>query len=202
WCLSIATCAPPQSGKLSLGGFRIATEERTSTPGFDSNHEATGLAIGMDEKVYWSRLLRIGGPLARRDSSRIVGGKCVLHPTADARVGQPKDMALLDFATACLNDAEQRGGFHITTGQDLGHGMMSDGHTASLEYLHERFPGSVVADTSKPTGEGNFFALAGMLRGMDIPLDRATVGLIGCGNIGLHVFGRLREFGAQVLAVE
>ena len=62
----------------------IATEERTSTPGFDSNHEATGLAIGMDEKVYWSRLLRIGGPLARRDSSRIVGGKCVLHPTADA----------------------------------------------------------------------------------------------------------------------
>src|SRR3954469_1620691 len=111
WQLSIATCAPPNSGKLSLGGFRIAPEERTSSPGLHSDREAAGLAIGMDEKVYWSRLMRIGGPLARRDSSRIVGGKCVLHPSPDARVGQPHDRALLDFATACLNDAERRGGF-------------------------------------------------------------------------------------------
>jgi hypothetical protein len=202
WRLSIATCAAPNSGKLSLGGFRIAPEERTSAKGFNSDHEAVGLAIGMDEKVQWSRLMRIGGPLARRDSTRIVGGKCVLHPTPDARVGQPQDKALLDFATACLNDAERRGGFHITTGQDLGHGIMSDGHTESLTYLHERFPGSVVADTSKPTGEGNYYTLSGMLRGFDIPVSQATVGLIGCGNIGLHVFGRLREFGATVIAVE
>src|SRR5205085_7151625 len=102
WRLSIATCAPPQSGKLSLGGFRIAPEERTSAPGFDSDREAIGLALGMEEKVYWSRLLGIGGPLARRQIARIVGGKCVLHPTPEARVGQPRDTELLDFAVACF----------------------------------------------------------------------------------------------------
>jgi threonine dehydrogenase-like Zn-dependent dehydrogenase len=41
-----------------------------------------------------------------------------------------------------------------------------------------------------------------MLRGFDIPLERATVGLIGCGNIGMHVIGRLRERGTTMLAVE
>jgi len=79
---------------------------------------------------------------------------------------------------------------------------MSDGRTQSLQYLNERFKGSVVADTSKPTGEGNFHVLVGMLRGMDIPVGRATVGLIGCGNIGMHLIGRLRETGATMLAVE
>ena len=202
WRLSIATCAAPGSGKLSLGGFRIAPAERTSSPGFDSDREAVGLAIGMDEKVYWSRLMKIGGPLARRDSARIVGGKCVLHPTANARVGQPNDRALLDFAAACLHDAEARGGFHVTTGQDLGHGVMSDGSMGSLDYLNSRFAGSVVADTSKPTGEGNYHVLAGMLRGVGIPLGRATVGLVGCGNIGMHMLARLRESGATILALE
>jgi hypothetical protein len=202
WRLSIATHAEPGSCKLSLGGFRIAPEARTSSPGFDSDREAIGLAIGMEEKVYWSRLMGIGGPLARRDTGRIVGGKCVLHPTRDARVGQPRDTELLDFAIRCFEDVEQRGGFFLTTGQDLGHGTMSDGSTASLQYLNARFKGSVCADTSKPTGEGNFHVLAGMLRGVDIPLSRASVGLIGCGNIGMHVIGRLREQGATMLAVE
>lgn len=202
WRLSVATCAPPGSGKLSLGGFRIAPEERTSSPGFDSDREAVGLALGMEEKVYWSRVMKVGGPLARRDSSRIVGGKCVLHPTADARVGRPRDRALLDFAAACLKDAEERGGFFITTGQDLGHGRMHDGSMGSLEYLHERFGGSVIADTSKPTGEGNYQVLQGMLRGVGIDVRAATVGLIGCGNIGMHIIGRLREQGTTMLAVE
>ena len=202
WRLSIATCAEPGSGKLSLGGFRIAPEARTSAPDFDSDREAVGLAIGMEEKVFWSRLLQVGGPLALRDLSRIVGGKCVLHPTADARLGAPRDRELLDFAVACFTDVETRGGFFLTTGQDLGHGTMSDGRTGSLEYLNERFKGSVVADTSKPTGEGNFHVLAGMLRGMDVPVERATVGLIGCGNIGMHILGRLREVGTAMLAVD
>jgi hypothetical protein len=202
WRLSIATHAEPGSGKLSLGGFRIAPEERTSSPGFDSDREAAGLAIGMEEKVYWSRLIGVGGPLARRDTSRIVGGKCVLHPTADARVGQPRDFELLDFAIRCFQDVEARAGFFLTTGQDLGHGTMSDGRTQSLAYLNERFKGSVVADTSKPTGEGNFHVLVGMLRGTDIPLEHATVGLIGCGNIGMHLIGKLRGTGAKLLAVE
>lgn len=202
WRLSIATHAPPGSGKLSLGGFRIAPEARTSSPGFDSDREALGLAIGMEEKVYWSRLIRVGGPLALRDTGRIVGGKCVLHPTSDARVGQPRDRELLDFAIACFEDVEARAGIFLTTGQDLGHGIMSDGRIGSLEYLNARFKGSVCADTSKPTGEGNYHVLAGMLRGMGHEPGSATVGLIGCGNIGMHVLGRLREQGATMLAVE
>ncbi len=202
WRLSIATFAEPGSGKLSLGGFRIAPEARTSSPGFDSDREAIGLAIGMEEKVRWSRVMRAGGPLAFRDTTRIAGGKCVLHPTPDARVGQLHDRELLDFAIACFQDVEARAGFALTTGQDLGHGIMSDGVTGSLEYLNAQFKGSVVADTSKPTGEGNFYVLAGMLRGVDIAVERATVGLIGCGNVGMHVIGRLRERGAAMLAVE
>lgn len=202
WRLSIATHAEPGSQKLSLGGFRIAPAERTSSPGFDSDREAVGLAIGMEEKVYWSRLIGVGGPLARREAGRIVGGKCVLHPTPEARVGQKRDFELLDFAIACFKDVEKRAGFRLTTGQDLGHGLMSDGRTSSLEYLHRQFKGSVVADTSKPTGEGNYHVLAGMLRAFDLPLERATVGLIGCGNIGMHLIGKLRAHGTQLLALE
>ena len=202
WRLSIATCAEPGSRKLSLGGFRIAPEERTSSPDFDSDREAVSLAVGMEEKVYWSRLIKVGGPLALRDTSRIVGGKCVLHPTADARIGQPRDRELLDFAITCFQDIEARAGFYLTTGQDLGHGMMSDGVTTSLQYLNTRFKGSVVADTSKPTGEGNYHVLAGMLRGTGTAVERATVGLIGCGNIGMHIVGRLRKEGTAMLALE
>ncbi|MDB4908518.1 MAG: hypothetical protein JWO05_3302 [Gemmatimonadetes bacterium] len=202
WRLSIATHAQPNSGKLSLGGFRVAPEERTSSPGFDSDKEAIGLANGMEEKVYWSRLIGVGGPLARRDISRIVGGKCVMHPTPDARVGQPRDRALLDFAIASFKDCEARAGICITTGQDLGHGMLHDGTASSLEYLNARFSGSVVADTSKPTGEGNFRLLVGMLRGAGLDVARATVGLVGCGNIGMHLVERLRERGATILALE
>ncbi len=202
WRLSIATHAEPGSQKLSLGGFRIAPEARTSSPGFDSDREAVGLAIGMEEKVQWSRLIGVGGPLARREAGRIVGGKCVLHPTPDARVGHRRDFELLEFAIACFKDVEARAGFRLTTGQDLGHGLMSDGRTQSLEYLNRQFKGSVVADTSKPTGEGNYHVLAGMLRAFDIPLERATVGLIGCGNIGMHLVGKLREHGTTLLALE
>ncbi|MFI5256090.1 MAG: hypothetical protein ACHQRK_02440 [Gemmatimonadales bacterium] len=202
WRLSIATHAEPGSQKLSLGGFRIAPEERTSVPGFDSDREAIGLAIGMEEKVYWSRLIGVGGPLAQRDRHRIVGGKCVLHPTPQARVGQPHDFEMLDFAIACFEDVETRYGFSLATGQDLGHGLMSDGRTQSLEYLNSRFSGSVVADTSRPTGEGNYHVLAGMLRAMDVAIERSTVGLIGCGNVGMHVIRRLHDDGAAMLAVE
>ncbi len=202
WRLSIATCAAPGSGRLSLGGFRIAPLERTESAGFDTDHEAAGLAVGMEEKVGWSRLLGIAGPLARRDTNRIVGGKCVLHPSADARVGQPHDQALLDFAIDCLHDAEDRGGFFITTGQDLGHGLMSDGTTRSLDYLNARFRGCVVSDTSQPTGQGNFHVLAAMLRARDIALPDATVGLIGCGNVGSRVLERLRAQGTHILALD
>ena len=202
WRFSIATCAAPGSGRLSLGGFRIATTERTDVPGFDSDREAAGLAAGMEEKVRWSRLLGIAGPLARRDTSRTVGGKCVLHPSADARMGQSHVRALLDFAILCLKDAESRGGFSITTGQDLGHGVMSDGATQSLQYMHERFQGCVVSDTSQPTGEGNYHVLAAMLRGVGIDVRDATVGLIGCGNVGTRVLHRLLERGTCVLALD
>lgn len=203
WMLSIATHAPPGSGKLSLGGFRIAPLERTTSPGFTTDREAIALAMGMEEKVHWSRVIQVGGPLAIRDITRIVGGKCVLAPTDDARVGNVRDAELLTWAAACLTDVEQRDGIHITTGQDLGHGTMSDGETGSLEFLHARFQGSVVADTSIPTGEGNYQILRGMLRAHGIPLERATIALIGAGNIGMHILNRLREHpGVTILACE
>ncbi|HEY7236165.1 MAG TPA: hypothetical protein VH539_18545 [Gemmatimonadaceae bacterium] len=202
WTLAIATHAEPGSGKLSLGGFRIAPEERTSLPGFDPVREAIELAVGMEQKVHWSRLLRIGGPLTQRDFARIVGGKCVLEPSADARVGCPRDFALLDFAIECLTDCAKSAGIHITTGQDLGHGVMSDGRTQSLDYLNRGFPGSVVADTSLPTAEGNYQVLRGMLRAFEIPVARATVGLVGIGHIGSRVLDHLCGDGARLLAVE
>lgn len=201
WVLSIATHAQPGSGMLSLGGFRIAPETRTSIPGWNSEHEAIDLAIGMDEKVFWSRLLKVGGPHVQKDFNRIVGGKCVMHPTADARVGQPRDRELLDFAIACFKDVEGDG-FFLTTGQDLGHGLMSDGKLGSLHYLNNHYKGSVISDTGAPTAEGNYWMLVGQLKGAGVPLDKAVVGLIGAGNIGLHIIDHLLEDGATPLVVE
>ncbi|MGZ8413116.1 MAG: hypothetical protein ACXWZS_03380 [Gemmatirosa sp.] len=202
WRLSIATHAAPGSGKLSLGGFRIAPESRTARADYDNDREAIGLAVGMEEKVYWSRVLRVGGPLVQRNLDRIVGGKCVLRPTADARIGQPNDRALLDWAVSCLRDCDATAGIHVTTGQDLGHGTMSDGATPSLAYLHARFEGSMLADTSKPTGEGNVQLLLGMLEACGIAVADARVGLVGAGNIGQHMVGRLREHGTTPAALE
>src|SRR3954464_6343095 len=178
WILSIATHAEPGSGKLSLGGFRIAPRERTEAPGFDPDKEAVNLAIGMEEKVHWSRVLNVGGPRARRDMTRIVGGKCVLQPTDDSRVGQPRDFEMLDWAVECFKEMERESGAWLTTGQDLGHGTMSDGKHSSLNYLASRFHGCVTADTSLPTGEGNYNVLIGMLAGVGVQASKATVGLI------------------------
>ncbi len=201
WTLSIATLAQPGSRMLSLGGFRIAPESRTSIPGWNSDHEAIDLAVGMEEKVYWSRLLKVGPKHVQRDFSRIVGGKCVMHPTKGSRVGEPLDHELLDFALMCFKDVEQTG-FFLTTGQDLGHGIMSDGKTPSLHYLNAQYKGSVVSDTGAPTAEGNYWMLIGQLKGADIPVKGAVVGLIGAGNIGLHIIDHLLEDGATPLVVE
>jgi hypothetical protein len=202
WTLSVATHAEPGSGRLSLGGFRIAPAELTDAPDFDVDRMAIGLALGMEEKVRWSRLVHVGGPLALRDTGRVVGGKCVMHPTADARVGQPHDVELLDFALDCFRDIEETAGIHLTTGQDLGHGLMHDGRTQSLDYLAARFRGCVHSDTSKPTAEGNYYVLKGMLDGVGIPLGNARVTLVGVGNIGAHVLRRVREHGTEVLALD
>jgi hypothetical protein len=203
WTLSIATHAPPGSGKLSLGGFRIAPLERTRSEGFTTDHEAIALAMGMEEKVHWSRVIGVGGPLASRDLTRVVGGKCVLAPTPDSRVGNPRDAEMLTWAADCLNDVERHAGIHITTGQDLGHGRMAGGTMGSLEFLHARFAGSVVADTSIPTGEGNYQIMRGMLRAYGVSLEKATIGLIGCGNIGMHIVRALQPHaGVTILACE
>lgn len=202
WTLSIATHAQPGSKMLSLGGFRIAPETRTNIPGWNSDHEAIDLAIGMDEKVFWSRLLKVGGPHVQRDFSRIVGGKCVMHPSRGSRVGEPRDTELLDFAIECFKDVESSHGFFLTTGQDLGHGVMSDGKTESLRYLNARYKGSVISDTGLPTAEGNYRMLVGMLKGAAIPLKGSVVGVIGAGNIGLHIIDYLLADGATPLVVE
>lgn len=201
WTLSVATHAEPGSDKLSLGGFRIAPAERTAMPGFSTEHEAIALAMGMEEKVWWSRITGIGGRRARGELSRIVGGKCVLAPSDDARIGQPRDNQLLNFAVSAFLSIEQVGGIHLITGQDLGHGTMSTGES-SLDYLNARYRGSVQANTSMPTGEGNVQLLLGMLRGAGVSPADATVGLIGCGNIGMHVVERLRALGVTLLALE
>jgi hypothetical protein len=202
WTLSIATHAHPHAGTPSLGGFRIAPVERTSIAGYDSDVEAIGLAMGMEEKITWSRLIRAGGPMTRQNDWRFTGGKCVLVPSDDSRVGQPCDAEMLEWAAACLRDCEGEFGIHVATGQDLGHGIMSDGRTPSLTFLHERFPGSMLSDTSKPTAEGNFYLLRGMLDALGGDLSGARIGLIGVGNIGGHVLERLREQGAWVAAIE
>jgi hypothetical protein len=201
WVLSVATHAPPGSGNLSLGGFRIAPAARMATPGFTAERESIALAIGMEEKVWWSRVTGIGGPLAKHHLSRIVGGKCVLAPTPGSRVGEPFDTALLDFAVAAFLDIEESAGIHLITGQDLGHGTMSTGES-SLSYLNDRYRGSVQANTAIPTGEGNVQLLLGMLRGVGLDVKQATIGLVGCGNIGMHVLSRLRSLGATVIALE
>jgi hypothetical protein len=187
---------------MSLGGFRIAPADRTNSEGYDNDREAMGLAVGMEEKIYWSRLIRAGGPLGLPQRERIVGGKCVLLPSPEARIGQPRDFELLDFAIAAFKDFESSSGILLTTGQDLGHGTMSDGRTPSLVYLNDRFKGSVLADTSRPTAEGNFHLLRGMLRAMGIGLPSARIALIGCGNIGMHLLRRLLNEGAEVIALE
>ena len=202
WILSIATHGEAGAGQLSLGGFRIAPAARAGSPGYDNDAEAIGLAMGMEEKVHWSRAIRAGGPLGREHVGQLVGGKCVLLPTPDARIGQPEDFALLDWALECFRDFERVSGVRLNTGQDLGHGLMSDGRTASLAYLGERFHGCVFADTSKPTGEGNYHVLAGMLDALDVPLAGARVGLIGCGNIGEWILRRLVAGGTAVVALE
>ena len=144
----------------------------------------------------------VGDALLEEAVGQLVGGKCVLVPTDDARVGEPRDRQLLDWALAGLRGFEERTGIHVVTGQDLGHGIMSDGRTGSLDYMARRFRGCMDANTSRPTGEGNFYILKGMLAAMDIALPDATVGLVGIGNIGMHILERLRTAGATVLAVE
>lgn len=173
-----------------------------TSPGFTPDREAIALAMGMEEKVYWSRLIGIGGPLVRRDMRRIVGGKNVMAPTTGSRVGEPGDAELLGWGADCFRRVEESAGIHLVTGQDLGHGIMHDGITPSLAYLAERHSGSVLADTAVPTGEGNYRILEGMLRACDIGLDQATVGLVGCGNIGMHLVRRLIDRRTTLLALE
>ncbi len=201
WVLCIGTLGKQGSQTFSLGGFRIVPEDRERATNFTPEKEAIGLACGMEEKVYWSRLIRVAGPLGLKHLDQVVGGKCVLLPSSTSRVGQPNDIEMLRFAVAALADFETHSGVHVTTGQDLGHGMLSDGKTSSLEFLHEHFHGSVVSDTSGPTAEGNLYTLFGMLRGVGIDPKRARIGMIGFGNIGKHLVRRLEEtLGSEVLS--
>ncbi|MCB0354090.1 MAG: NAD(P)-binding domain-containing protein [Bdellovibrionales bacterium] len=202
WTLSVATVAEKGKEQFSLGGFRIVPQERAELPGFSPIAESIGLALGMEQKVRWSRMVRVAGPNSRKHLSRVVGGKCVLLPTPGSRVGEKEDTALLSFAVSCLHDMNRTHGVLINTGQDLGHGRMSDGRLSSLEFLHSRFEGSIVADTSLPTAVGNFHVLEGALAAYGKEIGASTIGVIGCGNIGTHILERLRERGAEVWILE
>lgn len=202
WILSIATQGEAGSETFSLGGFRIVPAALANQPGFDNDREACRLADGMTKKVSWSKLTGIAAPLTKPVLGRLVGGKCVILPDEQSRVGHPNDTGLLDFAIDCMRDFESTAGMLLITGQDLGHGTMADGKTNSCAYINDRFKGSVFSDTSKPTGEGCFYTLKGGLKALDIPVAQSRVGLIGCGNIGGHVLARLTEEGATVAALE
>ena len=156
----------------------------------------------MDKKVSWSRTLKVAGHLAIARLNQMVGGKCVLLPSVNARVGQANDEELLNFALECLENFESTSGIHVVTGQDLGHGLLFSGKQASLEYMSQRFHGFSIANTSKPTAEGNFYALLGALKAHDIDIANAKVHLIGCGNIGRHILDKLLAKGADVVVLE
>lgn len=199
---STGTEAPISSPRLSLGGFRIVPKDRAALPGFNSDREAVELARGMEEKVAWSRLTGVAGPLGLAQLNRIVGGKCVLHVDEGARVGEARDFEALDFGLYCLNDFKTTANVQPITGQDLGHGTMSDGKTQSIHYLHSYFPGSIISDTSIPTAEGNYYMLKGMLRSLERGLAGTKIGLIGLGKIGAHVMKRLSDESAEIYALE
>ena len=204
WILSIATQGKKHSEEFSLGGFRIVPEARASQLHYSNTAEATSLAHSMGKKVAWSKRFVVAGPLAMPlvQNDKIVGGKCVLLPTNGARMGEPRDKEILDFAIECMQHFEHSTGIFLTTGQDLGHDTMSDGTTYSCKYLNDRFPSSILADTSKPTGEGNYYVLKGMLNAKRVPLDKATIGLIGFGNVGSQVFSRLEESRCRIVVLE
>jgi NAD binding domain of 6-phosphogluconate dehydrogenase len=202
WILSVATLGAPNSGSLSLGGFRIAPEERANLADYDNDREAILLATGMEEKIEWSKKVCIGGPLGIENLDRLIGGKCVLMPGPDARMGQPRDFEVLDFAIHCLRDIEASAGISITTGQDLGHGLMSDGKTTSLQYMYDQFHGCTICNTAKPTAEGNWQVVRGLLRALDIDLSQSKIGLIGCGNIGRYMLEKMIAAGAEVIVME
>ncbi|MBX7137197.1 MAG: NAD(P)-binding domain-containing protein [Oligoflexia bacterium] len=205
WVLAIGThigtIAPAMGRPLSLGGFRIVPEARAQLPGFLPEREAIELSVGMEEKVFWSKIAQVGGPRGLKNLQRIVGGKCVLLAPG-GRVGEALDLEALQFAVSCMHDFEAHSGISIVTGQDLGHGQLSQGGQTSLEFLRDNFHGSVIADTGKPTAEGNFYMLKGTLNAFDIPISSARIGIIGAGNIGEHLIKRLVQHGGSVVVLE
>ena len=72
WILSIATHAEPGRGNCRSADSGSRRKERTDAPGFDPDKEAVRLAMGMEEKVHWSRVLNVGGPArpARHEAHR------------------------------------------------------------------------------------------------------------------------------------
>jgi hypothetical protein len=200
--LCVGTHGRPGSGNLSLGGFRIVPPARAALPGFSPEQESVGLGVGMEEKAYWSKLLKIAGPLGRSELHKVVGGKCVLLPAANGRVGESRDVATLSWALDCLMDLEERAGIRLVTGQDLGHGVLSNGET-SLAFMSSRYRGVVIADTSKPTGEGNYQLMRGFADAAKLDWSKLHFGILGCGNIGEHLVQKLRaDTGATITVLE
>lgn len=199
--LCIGTHGAPKSGKLSLGGFRIVPQARAALPGFSPEQEAVGLGVGMEEKAYWSKLFKIAGPLGISELSRVVGGKCAFLPAAHGRIGESRDVDALSWALDCLMDFEETSGVKIVTGQDLGHGDLTSGES-SLSFMSKRFRGVIVADTSKPTGEGNYQLMRGFADAAGLIWKQLHIGVLGCGNIGHHIVTRLKEDGVMMTVLE
>ncbi|MCB9029792.1 MAG: hypothetical protein H6619_01990 [Deltaproteobacteria bacterium] len=203
--MSIATVAEPNSGKYSLGGLRIVPEADMRSRGFSADKVALGLADGMEQKVFYSRLvpfegLRISESLRRGE---IVGGKVVVCPNREGWVGQANDREFLDFVIKGLQTFEAEYGVTLVTGQDVGHGVLhsregDDGIVTSLRYLNERFVGSRNTDTSFATAHGNIAVLSGLRDAFEIPIHQLRLGLCGFGAVGRRLIDGFRWKGVDV----
>ena len=199
WRMAIATVASADC--FSLGGFRIAPAERRRSFGFSALNEASALALGMEEKVFWSRQCELAGPVGKTELHRIFGGKCVLDPGEDHQVGKTGDTELLEFAAQVFLEFERETGVRLVTGQDLGHGQLTNGES-SLHFLSQRFRGCVQADTSAPTAYGNLGVVLGIAQAAKRDVSTLRVGILGCGNIGRHLALALSSRGAELVAID
>ncbi|GEM_PF-694813 len=197
--LSVATHAEPDSGQYNCGGLRIVPEAMINRH-FDSDIMALRLGIEMDNKGSFARMTGIAGPRVIEAFEKIQFGKYVVLPPLGYRVGENKDLETMGFIVDALTAFEDEFGVMAITGQDAGHGDLSNGEK-SLDYIADRFVGSGKLNTGEPTGHGNFALLKGMFKGLGKNLVDSNIALFGCGNVGGPLLVRILEHGMQDIFV-
>lgn len=92
---------------------------------------------------------------------------------------------------------------YLTTGQDFGHGVMSDGKTQSLEYMLPSVSAAMCAPTP-PSQLPKVIStpLPELSKASGIKMDASNRRILGCGNIGSYLFERLHAAGAKTYVLE